>query len=130
MELANCMVALGGDRGNTVPKSRITPPEILVLLAIHGDESVYEIDPLEAEADVTLRAELTRLRNRYGAAKDRDENPVVEALFPGAGARLPQTLDELGLDESLFKAATRVAPKPKARRKKTDEGDGKADPFS
>lgn len=116
MQTANIMLALGGDKGTTVPKYAITCAEIAVLQAIHGNDAVFDIEPNE-DVDRTSREEIARLAGIYGLAKmngPTGEVPVVASLFPGAAARVHQSLDELGLDESLFKAERRMKPAPVA----------------
>ena len=44
MRLYNCLLALAGDTGNTVPKANITAAEIALLQAIHGSDAVTDID--------------------------------------------------------------------------------------
>lgn len=114
MQTANIMLAIGGDRGNTVPKYAVSVAEIMLLRAIHGDDAVFDVEPLEALAmdeglPVTNRGELNRLRRVYDA-KDADGNRVVDQLYPGAAARVFETLDEIGLPEECFKPVARTAP--------------------
>jgi hypothetical protein len=110
MQLANALLALSGDTGNTVPKYNITPSEVAVLQFIHGSDAVTNIEILDREITVASRDERDRLSETYGAYEgDRFRSRAVEALFPGAAARVFQTFDEMGLDESLFK--TGHAPK-------------------
>lgn len=115
MQLVNAEVALGGDQGNTVPKYGITPTEIAVLRAIHGDEAVLNIEPV-GEVKRSHRDELARIKGIYGNARTGENEVIVEVLFPGMAARVFETLEELGVDESFMKPASRVsatlAPKP------------------
>jgi hypothetical protein len=109
MEIANVMVNLGGDAGNQVPKYEVTVSEIAVLIGIHGEEAVHDIEPL-GFVDRPNHAERQRLMEFYGKIQDgRDMSPVGQ-LFPGANARMFQHLAELHLDESFFKAVERVKP--------------------
>jgi len=112
MQIANILLALGGDSGNQVPKYNVTAAEIAVLRAIHGEDAVTNVLPLEGDANRTNRTELARLRARYGAAQDGEGNKVVDTLFPGAAARVFETLDELELPRELFAAKERVSAKP------------------
>lgn len=117
MEAANILIALGGDHGNTVPRYGVTPSEIAVLRAIHGEDAVRDIEPLadpaqEDGAPLTQRSERARLQRVYGNAKDGEGNPVFAALFPGAAARVFETLAELDLPPDYFKADRRLAPRP------------------
>jgi hypothetical protein len=113
MQIATITLLLGGDAGNTVQKFDVTPSEIAVLRVIHGDDAVNEIYPT-GEITRTNRAERQRLMERYGRNQPNGQfsAPAIDMLFPGVAARMFDTLDELELDESFFKADTRVASKP------------------
>ena len=111
MQTANILLALGGDSGNQVPKYGVTAAEIAVLRAIHGEDAVTNVLPV-GTVNTPNRAELARLRGRYGAAQDGEGNKVVETLFPGAAARVFETIEELELPSELFAAKERVSAKP------------------
>lgn len=137
MQTANILVDLGGDTGNQVPKLGVTAAEIAVLIAIHGEAAVHDIEPagdVEAinvgEGDVkwTNRVELNRLHRRYGKAKDGENNSIVSNLFPGTAARVFETIDELGLPEVFFKPVARAKmedPAPVAVDPLDHDGNGK-----
>lgn len=116
MQLANILLALGGDRGNSVPKTRVTAPEIAVLMAIHGVDAVYDIQPLDEEVKRGVREELDRLRQLY-TARDEDNKSLVEVVYPGRTPALHETIEELELPEELFATESRVSAKPKASAK-------------
>lgn len=119
MQTATVFVALGGDTGNTVPKSGVTPGEIAILRAIHGNDAVFDIEP-GADVERSNREEIERLRLIYRTSKVLGTDTLaVNALFPGVGARVPLDFDDLGLDDTLYKAETRA--KPKAAAKKDDK---------
>lgn len=107
MQIANIMIALGGDLGNTVPKYGVTAAEIAVLRAIHGDDAVFDIQPA-GEVEMRNRDELLRLKLMYGSAKDRENKAHVEILYPGAAARVFETLDELDLVPEQFASTARA----------------------
>lgn len=112
MQTANIMLALGGDMGTTVPKYGVTASEIAVLMAIHGNSAVHEIEPKD-NIDRSDRDEIRRLREIYGRARIQTEEgdvAAVNALFPGAAARAYQKLDELEIDPTFFKATSRAKP--------------------
>lgn len=124
MQTANIMLALGGDKGNCVPKYDVTPAEIAVLRAIHGDDAVFDVEPTDKEATTevengdprkrTNREELSRLSREYaGGRLFGTDIRAVSALFPGAAARVYEDFDELDLSEEAFKAEGRVSAKPK-----------------
>ncbi len=107
MQIANILLSLGGDHGNTIPKFAVTAAEIAVLRAIHGEDAVKDIEPLGV-IQRSNREERARLVFTYGAAKTHDQKPIVEGMFPGVAARVFETLDELELDESFFKPTGRL----------------------
>lgn len=109
MQLANILLSLGGDDGNTVPKSGITPSEVAVLRVIHGDESVKEIAPY-GQVNRSSRQERQRLVDLYGRnIEGRTTARAVDMLFPGVAARLYEDFSELELPEEFYKAASRVS---------------------
>ncbi|MGZ5988111.1 MAG: hypothetical protein ACXWLZ_03565, partial [Rhizomicrobium sp.] len=112
MQIANCLVSLGGDHGNTVPKFHVTAAEIAVLRAIHGEDAVNEIEPI-GEVKRSNREERARIGAIYGAAKHPEsKQSIVESMFPGVAARVFETIAELELDESFFKATGRLTAAP------------------
>jgi hypothetical protein len=111
MHVANILLSLGGDHGNTVSKFGCTAAEIAVLREIHGNDAVKDIEPA-GSIKRGHREERIRLLNIYGAAKTEDQKPIVESMFPGVAARVFETLDELGIDESFFKASGRLTANP------------------
>ena len=124
MQLANALLALAGDVGNTVPKFGVTPSEVAVLRFIHGEDAVTDIEVLDAEVQRSSREERERLSHAYGANEgERRVSRAVEALFPGIAARVFDNFEEMELDDSLFKAERVV------RGRKADpldhDGDGK-----
>lgn len=107
MQTANIMLDIGGDNGNQVPKKGVTAAEIAVLIAIHGEAAVHDIEPA---GDIVRRNrdELSRLREKYGRAKDGEDHSHVDILFPGAAARVFETIEELNLPEAFFKPTARA----------------------
>lgn len=120
MQIANIMLAIGGERGHTVPKYAVTASEIAVLRVIHGDEAVFDVEPT-GEADVSNRAEMQRLHFIYGAAKDSEGVSIVRTLFPGAAARVFQTLEEIGLEDVYLKPTQRVSTKTDTTKPKREK---------
>ncbi len=115
MQTANVLLALGGQRGNSVPKRGVTTAEIAVLMAIHGVDAVYDITPLDEEVDRSSRDEKARLFEKY-PARDDDGRFVVEAVYPGNAPVVHQDIIDLGLPEELFATTARVTAKPKPKR--------------
>lgn len=112
MQYANIMLALGGDRGTTVPKTAISASEIAVLRLIHGADSVFDVEPVEPSTKRTSREEIRRLNELYGRVRiqtEAGEISPVSALFPGAAAQAIPSLDDLEIPDEFFKAKTRVS---------------------
>lgn len=112
MDVVNCEVALGGDRGNTVLKRGLTVAELAIMMAMHGEDAVFNIEPA-GKITRRNRDERDRLKATYAAQRVRgDEDwegkPVVELLYPGAAARVHEELDELEIPEHLFKPTQRA----------------------
>ena len=112
MQTAKVMVNIGGDKGHQVPKI-VTAAEIPVLMAIHGDEAISDIEPAD-DVERSNREELERLYNLYGGATDGEGRALVKSVYPGAGARVFLTLDELGLHDSFYKPTARAKAVPAA----------------
>lgn len=104
MQYCDCEVRLSGSLLNTVPKQNVSVPEILVLRAIHGPDSVVNIRKVRV-GKVSHPAEFDRLLHLYGGAGLRTEEGQATGqgslnlhnLFPGAIKRLPITLEEAGI---------------------------------
>jgi hypothetical protein len=109
MDIANCLVALGGNRGNCVPKM-VTAPEIPVLRAIHGEDAVFDIAPL-GTINVSAAAEIRRLRENYQATNE-DRVSIITTVYAGSNPTLPMTLAELELPDEFFAVERRVARAP------------------
>lgn len=150
MQYANILLALGGDGGNQVPKFFVTPAEVLILQAIHGDQAVTEVDIIdlgdlpektndqiafkEELEERTNAQELGRLREEYRFARVDDGNGsqllVMNSLFPGAGAKAPESFSDIDtIPDEFYKAEDRKVPRKTAKKstkkadeKKVDEG--------
>jgi len=112
MQYANIMLALGGDRGTTVPKTAVSASEIAVLRLIHGADSVFDVEPVDPETKRTSREEIRRLNELYGRVRiqsEAGEVSPVQALFPGAAAQAIPSIDDLEIPSEFFKAKTRVS---------------------
>ena len=120
MQTATIMLALGGDQGNTIIKFGVTPAEVAVLREIHGEAAVFDVSPDEEEIERSSREERARLAMDYGKPPGSREMSAVDVLFPGIGARMFETFDELELDESFYKATGREKPKPKAKKARAE----------
>lgn len=85
MQMLSCAIAVAGDDHSIVRREHdtaVTFPELLILKALHGSESVRDI----ADAGVVSRDpddERQRLRSLYGAQ-------IVMQVFPGEHTALPE----------------------------------------
>lgn len=120
MQTANIILALAGDTGNTVPKFGVTAAEIAVLRLLHGEDAVFDIEPV-GEIQQSHRAEIERLSKLYGKTQPdgRYVAPAVSTLYPGAAARVFEKISELDLPEELFKPVERAKPRAKAEGEPT-----------
>lgn len=109
MQHASCFVQLSGDLGTMIAKSPVTPAEVILIRAIHGDESVSKIELLDGGTnDKSSHAqELQRLRDHYTAMTE-DGKSVIDKVFPGHAPQLPTTFREIGIDLSGPKSARRA----------------------
>lgn len=110
MELANVIVALGNDKGNTVPRYGVTAAEIAVLCTIHGPDAVFDIEPTGETVERGHKEERDRLMEFYRAADGG--RPRVLDVYPGQMPVLHTQIADLGLPPEAFKATARVQPAP------------------
>ena len=126
MQTANIMLALGGDTGNTIQKCAVTPAEIAILRAVHGEEAVFDVEPAD-DIERSSRAELERLAREYASSRlFGTDRRAVQALFPGLGARVQETLAELELPDEAYKSTARMTAPPVAKPVATPGKKGKA----
>lgn len=118
MQIANIILALGGDQRNTVPKYEVTVSEIAVLRYIHGDDAVTEIEPV-GTVQRSSREELARLRGLYPKTDPAGKNIVMTELFPGASPAY-KTFDDLDIEPSMFKPVTVMTAAAVAAKAKQD----------
>lgn len=114
MDYVNLQVAIGGDHGNTVPKFAVPVSELPVLLAIHGEDSLFDLEVVDAPEDqeeLASAEELKRLHQIYGAVSDGEGVSILRQVYPGVGAKIVEELEALSLPEGVFKVLTRATPK-------------------
>lgn len=125
IQTASFLLALGGDIGNTVPKFSVPASEIAVLQSIHGYDAVGDL-VVDGEIEISNGEELERLRSVYAHAHDSNGGRIIDAVYPGRGAQVVRSIDDLGLQEEQFKAE-RAAPAEKAKAA-SRKSRAKADP--
>jgi hypothetical protein len=115
MQLCNCEIRLNDSAGHTVPKANVTPAEILVLRAIHGDSAVVNITPTKMDKRGNTE-EWDRLQMEYGRSPDglmdAGNGALLTQLFPGAMPKLPVTLKDIGMAHLMNPLR---APEPEAQ---------------
>jgi hypothetical protein len=99
MQHLNCDVALSGDRNHVVRKSDITVAEVEILRALHGQDSVRNIQPTRTTTS-DGGALLDRLRRKYRrrmpALPGEKSRCIVDTVFPGPRPKLPVSLADIG----------------------------------
>ena len=105
MQFCTASVRVGGSPSHVVTNKLVSVPEIRLLQAIHGEDAVVDIVPLENRA-VTSEAERERLRLAYEPKNVEEQAGVVNRVFGPMGA-LPQTLTQIGLDPKAEARALR-----------------------
>jgi len=103
MDLVTAEILIGGDLRNTVFKNStnpITVPEIEILKAVHGEDSV-KVGKECGHVKRTAKAEKARLAERYGMK-------VVDHVYPGVNGN--------GIDTGTDPAPKKKTPKPKPKQ--------------
>lgn len=96
MQFCKVEIQLGGDMTNTVIKSGVSVPEIVLLREIHGGAPSVRVISIESTKPVSSAEELGRLRHEYSTAVTDLGERLVDKVFPGVGVKLAQTLDDIG----------------------------------
>ena len=115
MQLCNLTLRLGGSLLHTVPKTDVTPGEILILRAIHGDDACVDIRPTRVDHKMLQNQLWERLAGLYDGASAFQATPgeesksIMRSLFPGAMRKLPTTLEEIGLGHLMSDASIKAA---------------------
>jgi len=122
MQICECEVRLGASVQHTVLKSEVTPAEILILQAIHGQDAVVGIKPKKMDKRPNAD-ELERLHNLYGreteGIRDAGNGNLIAKLFPGINPSLPVSLKDIGMGHLM-----NPNRKDAESSKETDDGEG------
>jgi len=97
MHIINCVINVGGDALNAVPKAKVTTAELLLLQAIHGQSAVHSIEVID-NPSTSGAGERDRLLSRYPKYRK-----VVDAIWQNNGASFPADIRTIGLPSTLFK---------------------------
>lgn len=119
MQLCNIQLRLGGSLLHTVPKTDVTPAEILVLRALHGEDAVTSVRPTKFDKTRRHEAEFERLSTLYdraasASAPGEEAKSVMGTLFPGAMKKLPVHLKDIGLGYLLSPSSVAAAAREDA----------------
>lgn len=96
MELARVEIRLSGSLANTVVRHKVTPPELLLLRELHGDEAIANIEYTGKEAKAHHEV-LDAMNTFYNTENGKR---AMEKIFPGASPKIPTTFREIGYDIS------------------------------
>lgn len=104
MQIYDCTIRLGGSLHNEVTKQGVTAAEVILLRAIHGDDTVRHIKA-RGSIDVTDAEERARLATFYSngtpAMLNPDDMPgaqLVKEVFGVVGVPLPRKLADVEED--------------------------------
>lgn len=113
MRTFSAKVRLSGSLYNEVPKTELTVPEIIVLRALHGADSVVDIRDNGAPISRTAEEERNRLELLYGKSiRRREEISGGMGALIGFAGPLPDAGANIPLPESAKKATVRKAKEP------------------
>ena len=124
MDYVNLQVAIGVDVGNTVPNFFVPVSEVAILAAIHGPDSLTEIEVVDAPDGVdelTSREEIERLASIYGRVTDSEGVSILRQVYPGAGAKVMTDVSDLDIPEGAMKVTERATIKKAPASKKADK---------
>lgn len=110
MQLATCWLLLD-KRGSNTPLRGVTPAELVLLVkdrtAFVGRCPIHNL-VVVGESKRPMEVEKERLRQKYGKGLHDQTGKKVEAdaykidaLYPGIGAVLPSTFEEVNLPQTL-----------------------------
>lgn len=113
MQISSATIRLGGSMNNTVRKSDLTPAEIVVLQALHGQDAIIDViherDQRRSHNEEYERLAFIYSPNSNVSTPDGERTDIMQKLFPGAIKKLPTTLVEIGMGEVANIAITLAA---------------------
>ncbi|CAK0773586.1 hypothetical protein WCLP8_5030005 [uncultured Gammaproteobacteria bacterium] len=101
MQVCSCLVRHDGEMNHVTFKPNVTVAEIVILRAIHGEDAIVDILPVNMDRR-THEEEVDRLARIY-------TDPVVKRLWSGFRPRLPATLKDIGISRADIEARAAVA---------------------
>lgn len=135
MRFYTAKVNIGGDRNHVIVKDELSPAEIMVLQAIHGQGEVHDIRQMPSQGlDRTPQAIIkAKLDKIYGKSKVGSGDPkrVLPTVLPGwPNVDLPTDLKSAGISPLLVSddsVSQDVARKGKAQAKAAKAADSAGD---
>lgn len=120
MKLYNCVLFLGGDLGNSVPKECVTASEIILLRHFHGQDAVGEIVPAR-EDQASPKQIYTYLMGRYG--RSEQGSAAILSLFghPDNPRMILELDEERAIPEEKVVLPPLKKPAPAAAKKAEPE---------
>lgn len=113
MQISSATIRLAGSLNNTVRKENLTPAEIVVLQALHGQDAIIDVlherDERRSHNDEYERLSAIYSPNTNLSTPDGERPDIMQKLFPGAVKKLPTNLIEIGMGEVANMAITVAA---------------------
>lgn len=106
MDYYSAMISLAGDRNQVVHKRDVSAAELAVLQAIHGVDSVRDIEKTGTDRTPheTIKQQLQRTYGKTKTGPDSDRKPVLIRTFTGwPNNDLPTTAKQAGISELYMK---------------------------
>lgn len=118
MQLLSCRIAVAGDDLNVVVReydTAVTYPELLVIKALHGSESVRDIEDA-GDVDRSPEEERDRLKSIYG-------QEIVKQVFPGEYQPVPTQDTRMRAANTVFDAPDDKTAEDKDKAAEDKAGD-------
>ena len=112
MELATIELKLECDPNHIVVKQKVTPAELVIYTAIHGEGCINNLTVTGADKESSVYDVMEKLR---GLFQSKETNAMINQFFPGLAPSLPITFKSIGYDPAMFSrdiAAVNVVSAP------------------
>jgi hypothetical protein len=136
LKVYNCIVRIGGDIGNTVPKHRITAAEVLVLKRLHGEDSVLDIEEAgkasavltkqKLYSDLMVKFKKPEVQKEVIALFGVAENPNIPDALPRFSPKFASVEDMDAADVEAMEAKAKLEAEKKAKEEAEQQAAAKA----
>lgn len=109
MELAQIELKLDGEMFNTVVKKDVTPAEMAVYAAMHGEDCLADMQITGVNRERTVQEEIDRLDYIF---QHENAKKIISDLYPGMSPRIPVTFLSIGYDPNMFIRGPRAQDLP------------------